>query len=221
MLNMFQRLKRLLGRNHQADTTRKPSGQSQSHQKDSIQEIYSAIGNKLSALMPEGAEEITYTASIHNKGGWTSERAGIDCWTKTDGSLGHYTEVFPRPPYEDERAILDDLKRLRDTPLYVDEPWSDVRVSLTRDGKIRFEFAYIHSDDAWLGLSMKGVSELTRREAALAYIDEGDWINMCKAAIERKSAAAQQADEEGNQALANGLRGEVDAIKKRLADAVS
>ena len=131
------------------------------------QEIYQKIGELLWSIMPEEATMVYFTGDIYPEH-WS----GGANWLLKNGKI----ETFPfgESPYEIESQIYALMKKLRSLDMFV-EKWTNYKITLTEEGKIDFEFAYIPEDDHWPGLFMRGVSELNKDELAEHNIPLEEW----------------------------------------------
>ncbi len=66
-------------------------------------------------------------------------------------------------------------EKLQTLPPFEKEPWTHFKATLTEDCKFRISFSYIPQENSWLGLFMKGVSQLSREEAKEHHIPEDVW----------------------------------------------
>ena len=174
-----------------------------------FEKLSNEIGQKLWSIMPESAAQIIFRSTIHLK----SESYGSS-WIEQDGSLGQFD--WDNEPEQVEKDIHDFVKQVQDLPIFSSTKWTHCKVVLNETGKVKLEFAYVDDEDWWPNLHMRGVSELTKLEAAQNYIPGKDWRKMSKAAISRKTLQIENALKEGDQNLVDALQTEIDEIKVRL-----
>jgi hypothetical protein len=162
--------------------------------------------------MPEVAQEVYFDYCFYG----SHMQGGISEWLCHDGSIGFFTEAFPRPPYEAEREIMDKLQELCLTEFYARFNWNHVRVSLSEKGRINFKFAHVPEEDYWPNLFMKGASDLSDEEIARAYIPRDLWTKKVDLAIQRKERESKTAETKGNAESAAKLRAAAQALRERL-----
>ncbi|WAU72844.1 immunity protein YezG family protein [Acinetobacter sp. TR11] len=120
------------------------------------QEIYQQIGELLWSIMPQEAEVIYFTGKVYpDFQGWGTT------FLLKKGSRGTFD--FGQEPTNIELKIKDLVCDLRDLEIFKEE-WTHFKVSLTEEGKIGFNFAYIPEEDDWVSLYMRGISDLSEEE---------------------------------------------------------
>lgn len=136
------------------------------------QEIYQKIGELLWSIMAEEAKTIFCEGYIYPD----TNSCGFE-WLTQNGKKDSFD--FDKVPVEIGNQIIALMEELRSLDMFV-EKWTHFKISLTEEGKIDFEFAYISKDDYWPGLFMKGVSELNEDELDTYNIPLEDWKECVK-----------------------------------------
>ncbi|EGR0659709.1 hypothetical protein FG135_17740 [Vibrio cholerae] len=131
-------------------------------------EIYNEIGRLIWSIFPESALEAYFECQIYNCSTgysfyWLDED-GNDRWHK-----------FGSNPNDILELISKQLELLQQHAMFVREHWTQCRVILTDESKLDIKFAYVKEEDAWSGLYMKGVSELTKEELSRYSVPEDIW----------------------------------------------
>ena len=137
-------------------------------------ELTKQVGQLLWSVMPEDALTIRIQGSVYelNSSGLVTfimKNTERESWFDFDD---------PR-----NQIVSDILKIIEEYKKSIDESheiWSHFEVELSELGKIKINFAYIPEDDSWVGLYMKGVSDLTKEEAQANYISEQEWLERVK-----------------------------------------
>ncbi|KAF1024596.1 MAG: hypothetical protein GAK29_02444 [Acinetobacter bereziniae] len=120
------------------------------------QEIYQKIGELLWSIMAEEATIIFCTGMIYNDSNSYSFR-----WLTQEGKNKSFD--FDKMPGEIGDKIISLMEELRSLDMFI-EKWSHFKISLTEEGKIDFEFAYIPEEDSWVSIYMRGISDLSEKE---------------------------------------------------------
>lgn len=128
------------------------------------QEFYQKIGELLWSVMPIEANELIIYGQLYDE--HQSFRFTVEC----EGSIESLS--LDREIRVQLRTLLEGLQKCE---IYTKEPWTQFKVTLSNEGKIRINFAYIPEEDSWTGLYMRSISELTEQEAREAYIPKEDW----------------------------------------------
>lgn len=66
-------------------------------------------------------------------------------------------------PGEIGDKIISLMEELKSLDMFI-EKWTHFKISLTEEGKIDFEFAYIPEEDSWVSIYMRGISDLSEEE---------------------------------------------------------
>lgn len=138
----------------------------------SEQEIYQKIGELLWSIMAEEATIIFCTGTIYSDSNSYSFR-----WLTQDGKRKSFD--FDKMPGEVGGQIILLMETLRSLDMFT-EKWTHFKISLTEEGKINFEFAYIPEEDRWPGLYMRRVSDLKLEELDEYNIPLEEWEKCLK-----------------------------------------
>ncbi|WP_436897345.1 hypothetical protein [Acinetobacter gyllenbergii] len=126
------------------------------------QDIYQKIGELLWSIMAEEATVIFCTGMIYKDHNSYSFR-----WLTQDGRKKSFD--FDKMPGEIGDEIISLMEELRSLDMFV-EKWTHFKISLTEEGKIDFEFAYIPEEDSWVSLYLRGISDLSEEELDRDYL---------------------------------------------------
>lgn len=136
------------------------------------QEIYQKIGELLWSIMAEDAKIIFCTGMIY-----PDTKSYSFEWTNKDNNFIWFD--IDGIPHEIGEKILSLMEILRSLDMFT-EKWTHFKISLTEEGKINFEFAYIPEEDHWPGLYMRRVGDLTLEELDEHNIPLEEWKKRVK-----------------------------------------
>lgn len=120
------------------------------------QQMYQKIGELLWSIMPKEAKIIFCEGYIYSD----TNSCGFE-WLNQNDKNDSFD--FDKYPVEIGEKIIFLLEELRVLDIFR-EKWTHFKISLTEEGKIGFEFAYIPEEDSWVSLYMKGISDLSEEE---------------------------------------------------------
>ena len=120
------------------------------------QEIYQKIGELLWLIMPQEATVIYFTGTIYPE-----HQSWITNFTLKNSN--QYTFDLGQEPTNIEMKIKDLVNDLKELDTFA-EKWTHYKITLTEEGKINFDFAYILEEDSWVSLLMRGISDLSEDE---------------------------------------------------------
>ncbi|WP_158010247.1 immunity protein YezG family protein [Salinivibrio sp. ML198] len=133
------------------------------------QEIYQEIGSLIWSVFPEDALEAYFYCQVFD-----TFREYCYSWINSNGSEAS-------PDFDDSQInevtylIGKQLKFLQQHPIFSQERWTHCKVTVTTEGKLNIDFAYIEESDTWTGLYMRGISSLTEEEADRYSVPEELW----------------------------------------------
>ncbi|WP_406736131.1 hypothetical protein [Thioclava sp. GXIMD4215] len=127
--------------------------------KSQSSKVTEEIGKLLWKVFPPEAKAIVFWARF-GSGGHGSRLDWLDDAGNRIGPMGSKAT-----PFDAMRAIETLALNLRRTPPFDRDPFTHMRVELTEKGKMNINFAHIPEWDSWMGLFMRGVSELSEEEA--------------------------------------------------------
>ncbi|PJC86805.1 hypothetical protein CSW98_07370 [Vibrio sp. HA2012] len=133
------------------------------------QEIYEKIGQLIWSIFPDNGLEAYFYMQIYKT---STEK--VYNWLTENGDKARYG--FGDAPYNVYDKIEEQLKVLQQHEIFKKEPWTHCKVTVTDEGKLTINFAYIENENSWPGLYMRGVSELTVEEADEYGIPYEDWV---------------------------------------------
>lgn len=137
------------------------------------QEIYEEIGRLIWSIFPSDGVEAYFYAKLFE----ISTEDSFD-WIDINGDKVWYE--FENSPDEIALEVVQQLKILQQHTIFEKDPWTHCKVTVTDEGRLTIDFAYIPNEDSWPGLYMRGVSELTPEEADGYSIPYEDWERMQK-----------------------------------------
>ena len=120
------------------------------------QQIYQKIGELLWSIMAKEAKTIFCEGYIYPD----TNSCSFEWLTQNDKKDSF---DFDKIPVEIGNQIIFLIEELRALDIFP-EKWTHFKISLTEEGKIGFEFAYIHEEDSWVSLYMRGISDLSEEE---------------------------------------------------------
>ncbi|MCM5509437.1 MULTISPECIES: immunity protein YezG family protein [Vibrio] len=122
------------------------------------QRIYQEIGSLIWSIFPEDALEAYFQCQLFDT---FTEYAYS--WLDDNGNEAWHE--FGCNPRDVIRLISKQLELLQQHPIFAQERWTHCKVTVTNEGKLHIDFAYIEKDNTWSGLYMRSISSLTKEEA--------------------------------------------------------
>lgn len=134
------------------------------------QDIYKKIAKLLWSIMPEEAKEIKYVGMFYP----TNSQAGANWVDKLD-TINSFYDGFNNSVEKIEREIHKLVVDLQQCSIFAEDPWTHLSITLTENGKLKLDFAYISKEDSWPSLYMRAVSDLDQTELDEYYIPLKEW----------------------------------------------
>lgn len=116
------------------------------------------IGQHLWRIIPRRAVKIFCLGQIY--GGFCQTNL---YWTDKKGNRNDFG--FDNYPEEVSLEIADLAIQLAHSEFHVADPFTHFAVEVSGSAQILAKFGYIKEEDSWVGLYMKGVSDLSEPEA--------------------------------------------------------
>jgi len=132
------------------------------------QTLITEIGNTMWRVFPAEFKKLIFEATIYEE--WP-----MHAYYLLDENNQKCGYVRQDPPDREMDKVMNLCKQLVQTPVFVDKPFNHVKVVLDDDRTIGLNFADIPRGDSWVGLFMRGVSQLSEKEAKQYHIPKDEW----------------------------------------------
>ncbi|HHB81080.1 MAG TPA: hypothetical protein ENK83_04945 [Aliiroseovarius sp.] len=130
------------------------------------------IGELLWSIMPRRAVQIGYQGQIY--GGFSQSNL---FWIGKKGRVRSFG--FDDFPEDVAFEIEDTIAAMRDLPEFRHAPFNQFEVTLEEKGRAQIRVATIPEENSWVGLFLKGVSELPLEAAREFGISPEHWEACC------------------------------------------
>ncbi len=132
--------------------------------------IYQKIGELLWSIFPRDALEVNFDCQLYDT---FSQHDFFWIAMNEKGEWNKYSsvDINEEVNFEIEKYLI----QLQQHPMFKKEKWTHCRVTVTNKGEFEISFAYIERENAWSGVFMRGISDLTKEEADYVGVPEGIW----------------------------------------------